>query len=401
VTPHAPTSTHRIAIVCPRYGADVGGGAEDLARAIAHLLAGTFDVTVATTCASNYVTWSNHYERGETIDGSVRVLRFPVDFERVQGDFDDITRRAYAEPDSIALAEEWMVKQGPVSTALSDWLRENAGAFRAVIFIPYLYATTAGIRDVGAPSVLVPCLHDEPPLRLAIFDEVLRAPSALSFNTPEEQELAHARFRDLPPLQRVISGPMSRPRLGDARAFRTRYGLDERPYVLCVGRIEEAKGTTWLADRLPEWRDRHPTLDLVLVGREHQALEPRDGLTVTGFVDEETKHDALAGAAVVALPSPYESLSIAGLEAWLQARPTLANAESPVLVGQSQRSGGGLWYSGPAEFHAMLDFLVEYPMVGNVLGAQGRRWAEQETDPTRIRDAWVELIESVASRSAT
>jgi glycosyltransferase involved in cell wall biosynthesis len=197
-------------------------------------------------------------------------------------------------------------------------------------------------------------------------------------------------------VRRVISGPLERPRLGDGKAFRAAFALGERPYVLCVGRIEEAKGTPWLADRLSEWRVRHPTLDLVLVGHEHHHITRRDGLVITGFVDEDMKLDAIAGATAVILPSPFESLSIAALETWLQARPTLANAASPVLVGQSNRSGGGLWYSNLAEFHSMINFLVDYPMAGNVLGAQGRRWAEAETDPVHIRHQWISLIETIS-----
>ena len=45
-----------------------------------------------------------------------------------------------------------------------------------------------------------------------------------------------------------------------------------------------------------------------------------------------------------------ESLSIAMLEAWSHGVPTLANGASPVLVGQSRRSGGGIWYSDAAEY---------------------------------------------------
>jgi glycosyltransferase involved in cell wall biosynthesis len=386
----------RIAIVCPRYGPTIGGGAEGLARAIATLLADKYEVSVATTCALDYVTWRDHFPAGLEMDGPVRVHRFPIDHEREQHRFDEASQRAYADVGSSELAEEWMRAQGPLSSELNTWLRQNAAIFKSVIFIPYLYATTTAIRDLDVPTILVPCLHDEPPLRLSIFDSILRAASALSFNAPEEQELAERRFAHLPEVRRVISGPLATPRLGNGAAFRAALALADRPYVLCVGRIEEAKGTPWLADRLPEWRVRHPELDLVLVGHEHHHVNRRDGLVITGFVDEDMKLNAIAGATAVVLPSPFESLSIAALEAWLQARPTLANAASPVLVGQSNRSGGGLWYSNTAEFHSLLDFLVDYPMVGNVLGAQGRRWAGAETSPEHIRDQWISLIETVS-----
>ena len=116
---------------------------------------------------------------------------------------------------------------------------------------------------------------------------------------------------------------------------------------------------------------------------------------MTGYVDDQTKHDALAGAAVVLLASPYESLSIVALEAWSHARPTLANAASAVLVGQSRRSGGGLWYADAHEFHAALALLLDNPPLAAVLGAQGRRYVAGPGGWEAVRRAWLEALLSV------
>ena len=56
----------RVALVVQRYGAEVNGGAEQLARRIASLLRDDLDVTVLTTCALDYRTWADHYPPGET-----------------------------------------------------------------------------------------------------------------------------------------------------------------------------------------------------------------------------------------------------------------------------------------------------------------------------------------------
>jgi hypothetical protein len=66
-----------------------------------------------------------------------------------------------------------------------------------------------------------------------------------------------------------------------------------------------------------------------------------------------------SGAYAIVCPSPCESLSFAQLEPWSHGRPTLANAVSPVLVGQSLRAGGGLWYESAAKYATMLDLLAE------------------------------------------
>ncbi len=48
----------RVAWVVPRYGAEIGGGAETLARLTAELLADDVETTVLTTCALDYWTWA-------------------------------------------------------------------------------------------------------------------------------------------------------------------------------------------------------------------------------------------------------------------------------------------------------------------------------------------------------
>ena len=54
-----------IGIVVQRYGNDVIGGAETLARNVAErMLRQGFRVTVFTTCARDYLTWRNEYAAG-------------------------------------------------------------------------------------------------------------------------------------------------------------------------------------------------------------------------------------------------------------------------------------------------------------------------------------------------
>ena len=67
----------RVALVVQRYGPEVNGGAEQLARRVARLLAGDLDLTVLTTCALDYRTWANHYPAGEQDVEGVRVRALP------------------------------------------------------------------------------------------------------------------------------------------------------------------------------------------------------------------------------------------------------------------------------------------------------------------------------------
>lgn len=374
----------------------MNGGSETLARRIAELLAPDADVTVLTTCALDYRTWANHYEPGEQVVEGVHVVRFPVDAPR-DPHFDEISARAYRSPGDEELGHAWMRAQGPCAKGLLDHLRSDGLEYDAVAFFTYLYATTAeGLPIVADRALLVPTVHDEPPLRLRIFDETFAAARLLLFSTPEERELARARFGVGNERARVVGVGVDKAPTTNVQAFRAPHGI-ERPYVLCLGRLDLSKGVGELVEYHAVYRERTSHgLDLVLVGGGEVDLPDAPWLHRPGFVPEKTKHDALAGAAVVVCPSPYESLSLAQLEAWSHGRPTLANAASPVLVGQSRRAGGGLWYRDADEYALMLGLLAGATPLADAIGRQARRFVEGEYDWNRVKHRWHEALESVA-----
>ena len=65
----------KLAFIVQRYGREILGGSETLARQLAERLARRHEITVLTTTALDYITWKNHYEPGETKERGVRVRR--------------------------------------------------------------------------------------------------------------------------------------------------------------------------------------------------------------------------------------------------------------------------------------------------------------------------------------
>jgi glycosyltransferase involved in cell wall biosynthesis len=387
----------RAALVVQRYGNDVLGGAESLARRVAELLTPYVNITVLTTCALDYLTWADHYAPGEDEVNGVRVLRFSVPRPRDFHEFELATGRAYAEPDSIDLGRAWMDAQGPNAPALLEHLLERGSTYDAVGFVTYLYATTArGLPLVAERSLLCPTVHDEPPLRLAIFDEVFTQARVCLFSTPEERELARNRFGVPDERARVVGAGIDEPRDANPERFAREAGID-RAYALYLGRLDPSKGIPELVDFHSQYRAWRPDgLDLVLIGGGELEIPRDNGFHALGYVTERQKHDAIAGAAVVVCPSPYESLSLAQLEAWSHGRPTLANAVSPVLAGQSRRAGGGLWYESADEYGTMLDLLARTEPLAEAIGAQGRRFVRNEYSWDHLRDQWLAALEEVA-----
>ncbi len=378
----------RVAIVVPRYGPEVNGGAEALARAYAHQLAAHCDVTVLTTCALDYRTWADHFDAGESHDGAVRVVRFPVPSPRDEAAFDTLSSQVLTtsrpSPEDQA---RWMDAQGPVCPDLEAHLAGNGAHYAAILFIPYLYATTARCLPLVADrAVLVPALHDEPPLRLTLFDDIVGSARSLVFSTPEEMQLAQRRFHVRPERCHLVGAGIDLPERGDPDSFAASAGFN-RPYVLALGRIDPSKGAQDLIDMHRAYREARPNgLDLVMVGRTVLELPDEPWLHVTGFVDDATKQDALAGCTALVSASPYESLSLVLLEAWAQGRPTIVTTRSDVLTGQTRRAGGGLWFSTPAEYAAAVDLLAARPPLAWGLGRAGWRFARTLSWPDVTRN---------------
>ena len=133
-----------------------------------------------------------------------------------------------------------------------------------------------------------------------------------------------------------------------------------RPYALCVGRIDLSKGVGDLVEHHARYRRAVPDgLDLVLVGGGDAPLPAHPWLHRLGFVDERREaRRARRRGGRGACRRPTRACRWCSSRPGRHGRPTLANAASPVLVGQSRRSGGGLWYRDGDEYAAMLDLLA-------------------------------------------
>jgi glycosyltransferase involved in cell wall biosynthesis len=79
----------------------------------------------------------------------------------------------------------------------------------------------------------------------------------------------------------------------------------------------------------------------------------------------------------VAVPSPYESLSLLALEALSVGTPILVNARSAVLVEHCVRSNGGLYYADRDEFVECLTLLMSDERLRQALGRNGREYVRR------------------------
>ena len=196
----------KLAVVTPRYGREVAGGAETAARLLATRLATTpgFTVTVLTTCALDATTWDDHYPTGTTELDGVRVDRFPVKGPR-SADFDACTDLVVRRGRRVTEIEqrEWIEKQGPVAPGLIDAIEQCDAD--AIAFHPFLYhPTVSGVPRVADRAVLHPAAHDEPMLRLPLYRSVFG--SAAGLFSPAGRALLYWRRNGLWAACRARSG---------------------------------------------------------------------------------------------------------------------------------------------------------------------------------------------------
>jgi len=90
----------------------------------------------------------------------------------------------------------------------------------------------------------------------------------------------------------------------------------------------------------------------VLAGPAKMTIPSHPRIRALGRVSDAEREALLRGALAIAIPSPFESLSIVLLEAWNHGVPALVNGHCKVLKGQVRRANGGLYFRSSAEFTA-------------------------------------------------
>ena len=386
----------KVAFVVQRYGLEVSGGAELLCRQVVEHLYPGFEIEVLTTCAQDYVTWANVYPVGlDTVNG-IPVRRFPTVRAR-EAEFGARSKWLYTHPHTLRDELDWLCAQGPVAPELLRYLAEHHLDYDAFIFFTYIYYPTAlGLRLVADRALLVPTAHDEPPIYLDVYKAIFHTPRAILYNTVEEKQFLEELF-DIGHIPGEVTGVgVDVPECPDAQSFRHRYNI-HTPYVIYVGRVSASKSCDTLLDYFIRYKAGHPgPLTLVLVGRVEISVPKRPDIVSVGFVSDEDKFNAVAGAELFLLPSKFESLSIAFLESLAVGTPVLCDGTSAVLRGHCLRSNAALYYSNYPEFESSLELLLGNRRLRQLLGHGGRQYVERTYTWDQVIQKYRRLLAEVA-----
>ena len=387
----------RILYCVQRYGAGIAGGAEAACRNVAErMVARGHHVEVITSCALNYDTWADHFEPGTEEINGVIVHRLPVRAPRDIDAFGPLHGRTISGHVPLAVERDWLRVNGPEVVGLTEWIDREVHRFDVVDVFTYLFMTAGlGTRVAAArvPTVLHPTAHDEPAFWLDVFRPMFDAASAMAFLTPEEMELAGRRLGRRRRADELVGLGVGTDAVGDGDRFRREHDLGDGDLVVYLGRLDPGKGPDELYRFMVSLMDSGRTsARLLVVGQQVITLPEHPGVIFTGFVDEQTKHDALAAATVFVQPSYFESFSLSLCEAWVEGRPALVQGRCDVLRGQAARSRGGIPYTGLAEFDAALARLLADPALRDQLGHAGRQYVVANYQWDTVLDRYEQLL---------
>jgi glycosyltransferase involved in cell wall biosynthesis len=391
----------KLAFVVQRYGAEIAGGSEGHCRELAERLSGRHDITVLTTCASDYVTWENAFPPGRTVEHGVPVLRFPVARPRRMKVFADLSDEVFEGGASRDRQEEWFRENGPETPELVEYLRAHGHEFDLAVFWTFrYYQSYFGLPVVADRAVLVPTAEDDAAINLDVLPPFFDKPAGYMFLTPEEEQLVSSRaYRPLVPSMVVGSGLEPVSTAGMTRAPLDALGIPQN-YLLYLGRVDRNKGCDALLENFQEYASARPDVALVLAGPAKMQIPSNPRIRALGYVSNEVREALLAHARALVVPSWYESLSIVLLEAWNHGIPALVNGRCKVLAGQVRRANGGLYYMFPAEFDEAADFLLNRPAERDAMGEQGLAYVNREYRWPTVLSRVETLLQDVRQRSA-
>jgi glycosyltransferase involved in cell wall biosynthesis len=409
-------------------------------------------VDVLTTCARDYVTWRNEYPEGADRVRGVTVRRFVNVETRDIASFnrysDWIFNYAHTRDDEL----EWLRRQGPWSPGLIEHIERHHREYDVLVFFTYLYAPTVlGLRVAPERSILVPTAHDEPAIRLGIYREAFSLPAAIAFNTEVERRFLMDEFQPGAALQETIGcgvdltpeepqgrrpahhgdGKAARPGTAQDRAgggregdgepaswrdeevtqvgrfrvgprgmqFRRRHRL-HGSFALYGGRIDPGKGCEELFEYFRAYVAQGGEATLALMGVKLMPIPEEPWVRFAGMLPEQERLRALEAATVVAVPSPYESLSLLALEAFAVGTPILANARSDVLVEHCRESNAGLWYEDRDEFVEGMRLLMADDRLRAAMGRNGREYIRRTYRWEVVLAKYDRLISGIRGRQA-
>ena len=386
-------SNTKLAIVIPRFGVDINGGAELHCMQLAVHLSRYYDITILTTCARDYIKWDNYYPEGCEQYEKLKVFRFKNDKQRNKQEFDSLTQNLISEKKlpTEKQAYDWMVSQGPICSNLSFYIVSNKNEFDCFIFFTYSYATTwFNIGHVNKKSILLPLAHDDWCIRLGIWDTVFKSSKSIIYNSNPEKKL----------LKKILGNAFKNGKIlgvgidNDSFSSSLITGFEDTFYYIYVGRVEESKGCKQLLDFHLRLSSENIKINLILVGKLSMEIPVDPSIISLGYIPENVKKKLIFSSQFVVMPSIYESLSMVTLEAMSLGKPVLVNYNCNVLRFHAKKSKACFIYKNYNDFACKVGLLLN-KRIQISLGKNGKKYVIKNYSWKKIVANYIKIINKI------
>lgn len=396
----------RVLHACSRYWPGVGGGENYLRGLSERLAAEGHGVTVATTDADETeLFWDPTRRRlpeAAAVHEGVHIRRFPLRHL-------PLAPRSYSVLRYLllpALSALPVVPTGllarlarltPWSPAYWQWAETTSERFDVVgamgiLYEPFVAAAARMAHRCGAPLVVFPLTHlgagpapgrDGVSRYYTMRHQVALVRAAAAVVVMTETEADFYRARGVPPERLVVAPPgidLTPAHTGLAERFRARHGV-RGPLVVFLSAMARDKGAVQVVEAARQlWAAGQP-VELVMAGKVLAEFErylaglpaaDRARVRVLGPIPEAEKHDLLAAAEVVVMPSRTDSFGIIYQEAWLYGKPVIgARAWGMADVIRHDEDGLLVPFGDAPALAEALGGLLDDPVRGARLGANG------------------------------
>lgn len=268
--------------------------------------------------------------------------------------------------------------RGPLAPGLLTRVARTCSNYDVILVGHAPFAIMGHVQAVaakrGTPVILLPFLHETDPFHHFswLYRAYERAAAVLVLSEHTRSLVAEHLPRARPV---AIGAGADVERFSGQRAFpsafRARHGLEGRRILLLVGRKEPSKRYHVAIEALQELP---ADVVLVMVGREVDGAPlPMERVRHLGLVSDQELVDAYASCEALLVPSEHESFGMVCLEAWLLAKPVIANARCGPLAALVDSERDGLLCASPDEWAVAANRLLGNPSWARAMGEAGRR----------------------------
>src|SRR6266542_2053143 len=182
----------------------------------------------------------------------------------------------------------------------------------------------------------------------------------------------------------------------ESARFRNSFHLAEGPVVLIVSRDDSRKGLAFGLAAFQRLRNRMPEAQLLLLGPpvDHPA-SGQAGVRCPGWVGPTEVELAYASSSVLFVPSLYEGLPRAVVEAWAFGLPVVATDRIPLAPQVEGLTGRTVPYNDLERAAEALAAILSCPEDAKRFGAEGQRLVGERFLLGQVAPRTVELYEDL------